>query len=59
MSEIKKVLQPLTDYMTGVDLSEYYVITPNHTISDVLRHLVKELGGDKEEIKTLLDLLEE
>ena len=33
------------------------VITKDNTISDVLRHLIKECGGDKSEVEFILDRL--
>lgn len=48
MAEIKKTLESSDN--------GNYTVTPDHSISDILRHLVDVEGFDPDEIKIILDL---
>ena len=57
MSEIKTKLFKLNEGQSYIAGREDYVITEQHTLTDILRHLVME--GGKEELVYLLKHLEE
>jgi len=65
MSEIKKELfkvPPGIKYFASgkerVADGETFVITKDHTLSDILRFCIQQSGGDIDEIKTILYFIE-
>jgi pyoverdine/dityrosine biosynthesis protein Dit1 len=55
MSEIKKPLIKLVEGSVYTAGAEDYVITDDHTISDIIRFIYAECGNDISELKYLVD----
>lgn len=58
MSEIEASLIKLENGDNYTASGDEYVITENHSISDVLRHLIVEAGGNVDDIKYILDTVQ-
>jgi hypothetical protein len=58
MSEIKKELIFLDEGDSHISKGEEYVITEDHSINDVVRFAINQLGGDKSDIQYLIDNFE-
>jgi hypothetical protein len=55
MGEVKTDIIKLTEGEPHVASADDYLITENHTISDILRWLVNDVcGGDKSDIEFML-----
>lgn len=59
MSEIKTKLTELKEADFYTAKGDEYVITEDHSIADVLRHLISEAGGDADDIKYILNTIGE
>ena len=57
MAEICTELIMLQEGVTYTPETVEYVITENHTLSDILRFVMKQGSMDKQELKHLIDTL--
>jgi hypothetical protein len=55
-SELLTKLQEKVPYIPG---SDEYIIYPENTIEDILRHLLAEVRNDKEQLMTILETMQE
>lgn len=59
MAEIMRKLIPLNEGESHTSSGEEYVITEDHSISDVLRFALTQAGNDKSEIEYLLNTMDD
>jgi hypothetical protein len=58
MAEIIRKLKSLPESEPYIPAADEYVITEDHSISDVLRFCVEQLQGEKSEVAYLLETME-